>query len=647
MTAKVLCLFFCMTSISHGFVSPTTSNKQPIRTFPVATWLDALQRDSEEKTLSVDDEVARLMRQAEMIRLQAEKMDLSLTLDKIRRIEAKLDNKRWLEKNPDKEIELKTQLQSLNFRLQGKDEATEDRVIPKPNKEVDSQVASTDATSLERKSLLSNQDSGANKRTLPEIPLAGFDDSDLELYIPIANDIYKMIPNATIEEKLEAFRTAPELQAHFQQKIKSMLVEPLEEMQLLESLKQKYLDSSSSKERENLKREIDRLETRVESDTFFVYSDSFYCEILEPLSKEEIALRMDAVGSLPDILISIYKQRNGLLEEDELRLAIEMDYYEPQLQLLGQAAFVDPFPDDMRESYIKGYNSLPSSVQDRFCVKNGLEIGIDAEQVLKKLLDGRKPLSSLLEVAQAASSEPSEYNDIDFVDRSRFLEEFYPAVGRMEGEHPSQVDVDKFSSEVLDKKMFMVTSKPERVAGGYYIRGANLLLDDEDGRLTAADKLVAQVSKKLEASDLDLEFFYILDPSPPTDEELEFGPVDKPLFVVTSKNPRKFYSLANPTTKTLTTACGLLTTFFFSVGACALNPSISDRFTATLESATSTDVVDLQWLTDLFVPILLGTLGIQLSHELGHRLVAFKYKVLLSMFSVIIVNFSSDLNFVL
>jgi hypothetical protein len=314
---------------------------------------------------------------------------------------------------------------------------------------------------------------------------------------------------------------------------------------------------------------------------------------------------------------------------------------------LGQAAFVDPFPDDMRESYIKGYNSLPSSVQDRFCVKNGLEIGIDAEQVLKKLLDGRKPLSSLLEVAQAASSEPSEYNDIDFVDRSRFLEEFYPAVGRMEGEHPSQVDVDKFSSEVLDKKMFMVTSKPERVAGGYYIRGANLLLDDEDGRLTAADKLVAQVSKKLEASDLDLEFFYILDPSPPTDEELEFGPVDKPLFVVTSKNPRKFYSLANPTTKTLTTACGLLTTFFFSVGACALNPSISDRFTATLESATSTDVVDLQWLTDLFVPILLGTLGIQLSHELGHRLVAFKYKVLLSMFSVIIVNFSSDLNFVL
>ena len=59
----------------------------------------------------------------------------------------------------------------------------------------------------------------------------------------------------------------------------------------------------------------------------------------------------------------------------------------------------------------------------------------------------------------------------------------------------------------------MVTSKPERVAGGFYIRGQNQLSDDEDKVLTAADKLVSIVSEKMEDSKLGdkLEFFYILD----------------------------------------------------------------------------------------------------------------------------------------
>lgn len=626
MVAKVSFLLIWTATVSHSFIPPNAATTQ-IRTFPVATWLDALQKNAEETTLTVDDEAARLRKEAEMMRLQAEKMDLSLTLEKIRGIESKLDNRRWLEKNPEKELELKSQLQNLNKKLIGKDKPTEEVVISNAKSEKEANLASSNSRSRARKSVIVNDRLRGKKKALPESPLAGFDDSDLELYIPIAKDINKMIPDVPIGEKLEAFRTAPELQAHFQQKIKSMLVEPLEEMQLLESLKQKYLDSSSSKEKENLKREINRLESRVDDDSPFIYSDSFYCDKLVPLSHEELDLRLDAVGSLPDILISIYKQRTGLLEEDELALAIEMDYYEPQLQLLGQVGFVGPLTDDLRESFIKGYNSLPTPVQESFCAKNGLEKGIDAGQVLKRLLNDKGPLSPMMDVVQAASSEQPEYDDIDFVDRSRFLEEFYPAVGRMEGEHPSPVEIEKFTTEVLDRNAFMVTSKPERVAGGYYIRGTNLLLDDEDLGLTAADKLAATVSKELLSSDLNLEFFYILDPSPPTDEEIEFGSGDRPIFVVTSRNPRKFYSLSNPTTKVLTTVTGLLTTFFFSVGACALNPSISDRFTATLDSATSTGVVDLQWLADLFVPIFLGTLGIQLSHELGHRLVAIVYKV--------------------
>lgn len=664
---KKLLLCVCCTLASHysqGFLAPQLKNtfSFPTRASIPFTHKNALQQDAEEKTINTNDEAARLMKEAEIMRLEAEKMDLSLTLDKIKQIEAKLDNRNWLQKNPDKETELQTQLQNLNFKLQGK-QLPDEKILNKRERNVDvdqDSVATIDDSisltprSAERYSPPSTQTSNKKLKTIPKIPLAGFDDSDLELYIPIARDIDKMIPNATIEEKLESFRTAPELQAHFQEKIKNMLVLPLEEIQELETLKKNYLDSTSSKERETLKREMERLEAQLEDDTPFLYSESFYCEELDPLSDEELALRLEAVGSLPDILKAIYKQRNGLDDKDDLRLAIEMDYYEPQLQLLEQAGFVDPFTDEMRDAYMKGYNSLPPSVQNRFCRKYGVEAGADASKVLKVIKEGETPTSAFMDVVQAASELP-EYNDIDFVDRSRFLEEFYPSIGRMEGDHPSlgaykqllQImfkscfvltlfqcsphieDVEQFASKVLDRSFFMVTSKPERVAGGFYIRGQNQLSDDEDGVLTAADKLVSIVSEKMEASKLGdkLEFFYILDPSPPTDEELEFGPIERPLFVVTTKNPKKFYSWAKPTTKTLTTLSGLLTTFFFSVGACALNPSISDHFTSTLDAASSTGVIDFQWLVDLFLPILGGTLAIQFAHEMSHQLVALRYKV--------------------
>ena len=70
----------------------------------------------------------------------------------------------------------------------------------------------------------------------------------------------------------------------------------------------------------------------------------------------------------------------------------------------------------------------------------------------------------------------------------------------------------------------------------------------------------------------------------------------------------------------------------FSVGACALNPSISDRFEAALDSATATGVLDLQWLSDLSLPLFTALIGIQLAHELAHRAVALYYKVRLLKF---------------
>ena len=101
----------------------------------------------------------------------------------------------------------------------------------------------------------------------------GFDKADLDLYLPVALEIEAAMLNATAEERLEKFRTSPVLQTNFQTKLTQMFVEPIQEMNRLQELKQEYLDSSSSKEKETLKRQIDTITKALDTDGPFVYSD--------------------------------------------------------------------------------------------------------------------------------------------------------------------------------------------------------------------------------------------------------------------------------------------------------------------------------------------------------------------------------------
>jgi hypothetical protein len=194
----------------------------------------------------------------------------------------------------------------------------------------------------------------------------------------------------------------------------------------------------------------------------------------------------------------------------------------------------------------------------------------------------------------------------------------------MEATRPTPEEIELFSSEILDKNTFTRTNKPERVMGGYYIRGESKF--GEDG-----DKLVEKLSEKLAISSLkdDLQFFYIPDPSPLTDEDIESGIREIPLLAVTSKNSNKFYNTARPATKALVSSLGILSTFVFALGACGMNGDMMERAQQGLDSGN----VDVSWFADAFFTTFMSMLGIQLAHELGHRIVAWKDKVSVAMAS--------------
>jgi len=119
-----------------------------------------------------------------------------------------------------------------------------------------------------------------------------------------------------------------------------------------------------------------------------------------------------------------------------------------------------------------------------------------------------------------------------------------------------------------------------------------------------------------------LDFFYILDPATPTDEEIEMGMDSSPLFVITGKSEKDLYKLSKPLTKSLVTLGGLGSAFVFSVGSCVLNNRIGDA----LESGASSGSIDISWFFNLCLP-LYGSLGaVILAHDVAHRLVASYYK---------------------
>jgi hypothetical protein len=627
---RILIALFTLGSPHANAFLPRNHHAQPLHVSARATTPTTLKALQQEERQDINDEIMKMKKEAKRMRLEAEKDEAALTLKKIEAVQDKLNSKGWLAKHPDQEADLKAQLQLLNDRLLGKVTPPIPKIIPSIKKEKDT-PSKPPAETTSRISNFSpvKELSPRSPKSLVG-PRAGFDDKDLKLYIPVTKEIDERMHNATLAEKLEVFRTAPELQDHFQQKIQEMLVGPLEEMQELERLKMEYLDSTSTKERERLKRGIDRLDDSSNDNSAFLYSDSVHMGDLPPLTEEEFNARLEAVGALPDTLIALYKQRNGLDEDGDLRLAVEIDYFEPQTQLLEQIRFIKPLPDDMREGFIMGYNMLPQSVRDHFAKNQGLEGGNDAVEVLKQVEKSESNLSPLMQIVEAsnAQSELAEYNDIEFIDRSRFLEEFYPSVADMEGLHPEEEDVQLFASTILDNKSFMVTSKLERVCGGYYIRGLNIFQAEEDGSKTASDKLVEKITEKLASSPLadKLEFFYIFDPSPPSDEDIEVGEVYEPIMIVTAKNP-DFYSLASPLTKGGVSFFGVLSTLLFAIGSCAFNTAVAERFTATLDQADVSGVLDLQWLISMVVPIFLSISAIQISHELAHRVVAWKDKV--------------------
>jgi hypothetical protein len=225
--------------------------------------------------------------------------------------------------------------------------------------------------------------------------------------------------------------------------------------------------------------------------------------------------------------------------------------------------------------------------------------------------DEPSSLSEILEVAI------SEMNELDTITLSLF-----PAATRKEGETPTMAQAMTLITDILPKAGFNPSGKPEQVSGGFIIRGTNKLSDN--------DKLIEAIDASLAKSPLDksLSVFYIKDFTIFVSEILDspdFSLDDKdPILLVTGPNvarePRRLlYSGVS--------AVGIASSWYLSIYPFLLNPDLMKRAEEQMQLADANMAYDLTWLTDLSLPLFATFMGIQLAHEVGHRVVAAAYGV--------------------
>ncbi|KAL7564433.1 hypothetical protein ACA910_002748 [Epithemia clementina (nom. ined.)] len=230
----------------------------------------------------------------------------------------------------------------------------------------------------------------------------------------------------------------------------------------------------------------------------------------------------------------------------------------------------------------------------------------------KYVVDEQRMASMLLEptvINEIATLGTGMYDDL--------TESLLPPCTRKEDKQPTLAQAEKLVKDILPKAQFTSTAKPTAVPGGYIIKGESKAIDG-DALISAIDQQIEKSSLrgKVTVCFLD-DFIPIL--SDDMDEEILFGEKDGGILFVGGpdlvREPRKVLLSA-------TSALGLATCWYLSLYPFLLNPTLAQRVDEQLALVEANMPADLSWLTDLSFPLFATFVGLQVLHELGHRIAA-------------------------
>ena len=347
---------------------------------------------------------------------------------------------------------------------------------------------------------------------------------------------------------------------------------------------------------------------------------------IPPISEEELQQRSEAFRKTPKVLQQMTAAAAGFKDTTNVTGIIKQMHKDEQMEILkkeqNEKKTAEPMTDEARQQALDGYMNLPLPIQDMIARTAGLKDGRNATDVIAKLeKEGRLfPNENGMQAGFEVTTDIVDSNEIDVIfkdmermEKDKYIEGMLPRETRKVELVPTEDDINIFFSEVLSNRNFNPTGKPENVPGGFLIRGENKMKD--------GDELVKTLDKALGATNISdkVQFYYIKDPNPSTEEEFQNYQNDLPILYITGPD-------ISPETKFLTKAfisfIGIVFVASFSVGTLSFNEVLVDRLDAEVQAGAG----DLSWIQEIAAPIFFASCVTQLVHEASHQAVALKDK---------------------
>uniref|UniRef100_A0A7S3V6Z5 Peptidase M50 domain-containing protein n=1 Tax=Chaetoceros debilis TaxID=122233 RepID=A0A7S3V6Z5_9STRA len=208
--------------------------------------------------------------------------------------------------------------------------------------------------------------------------------------------------------------------------------------------------------------------------------------------------------------------------------------------------------------------------------------------------------------------KPNAENQLEV---DNMVDNVFPRAMRKEGTAPTSIDVDVLTTNVLGKDTFQASAKPQKISGGYVIRGkmAANLKDSGDELIRLLDEKIDDFSPQWNER---YQVSYMTDPTPTMLDDVE-NLNGSPVLVVHSRD-------MTPSTGILlnsgVSAVSIFFAFVFIISTFGQNDVVMQRLT----EANNNSNYDLTWFNQLITPLLLSLGVSQFLHESAHLFVAKK-----------------------
>lgn len=549
---------------------------------------------------------------AQKTRLEAEKMSVELTLEKIQGLEQQLDNNQmYSNNNPMSNLDeenIKDQIKMLKQQL-GQDSGDNNRPsstrISSRNTRRMPMSRTSSSTQQQEQEQLESTFQPATATMIRE------NDTKLNSYTTIPNNI-SPISQEELETRIKAYKSfPPELQQRFANVVgvnditdaSTIMNRIYTQQQINAQLRKEAMDTSPNPE--NIELEMTPVD--------WVTAEAGYWKLPQPI-KFMVASSVGLDGFNETAVIEKLLEKN-MVQPSVDGVEFFLDGQNQQDTTGGDMDTISFETDSTIDTTSKNitadqisegtifFDSLPQPMQTMLARSVNMTYpGDNSTTIIETLVMKDKfTVTEDGHIAMELALLDDDDENADVTPESNYVKSLFPQVTRKFGYKPSKEDMDTLFTKVLGRNTFNPTQKPESIIGGYIIQGEN--------RKKSSDELMSAINEELIKMDLAerLRVYYVRDPNPITEEQVEYDMVEVPVLMVTGADlsPETI-----PILKQVVSVSGLLAVAAYSVGSAPLD----------------TSNIDLGVIDTAIVPLFLAMLVPQIVHELAHQIVAFKDK---------------------